>query len=322
MTSQSTAQGGEERDRPTGAPRRTVLLALADPDFATSLASAFAFHGFDAIVASTAAEALATTPAAVSPGPHSDTTPALVVMDLEQPDADGLVLCADLRFRLGPGVPILVCGGSDQRRDALLAFRLGADDFIAHPVEVDALIARAEVSLRHRPQVQTPTEEAPSQATQPAPVQLQPNQTYAPQRASAHMGRPRGARPVPLRPAMQSATPAQSSAISVGSLWLDPTHHRVGLGDQELKLSRSEYLLLSALMTRPDELLSRLDLARAVWGDQLASVGRPIDQHMYRLRSKLQVAASAAHVAPPAIVSVPGFGYRLLDADRSARASA
>ena len=107
----------------------------------------------------------------------------------------------------------------------------------------------------------------------------------------------------------------------VGDLALDMAHHRVMVGGEEVRLSRSEYLLLSALMSRPDELLSRLELARAVWGEQLAQIGRPIDQHMYRLRSKLQAAARKAGVPTPSIASVPGFGYRLLaepDAQRAA----
>jgi len=102
----------------------------------------------------------------------------------------------------------------------------------------------------------------------------------------------------------------------VGYVRLDHPHHRVTLAEREVRLSRSEFLLLAALMSRPDELLSRLDLARAVWGEQLAEVGRPIDQHMYRLRSKLQQAARDAGAPPPSIVSVPGFGYRLIAQER------
>src|SRR5688500_17425903 len=85
----------------------------------------------------------------------------------------------------------------------------------------------------------------------------------------------------------------------VGALEMDRTRHRITLGDQEVALSRSEFLLLAALMERPTEMLSRLSLAVAIWGERLAQSGRPVDQHLYRLRAKLARAAAAAGVPPP-----------------------
>jgi DNA-binding response OmpR family regulator len=265
---------------------RTVLLAVPEPDTAAVLEEAFAFHGYRAVRAPSGADALA----AAQDTQHR---PDLVVMDLSQPDVDGLILCADLRERVG--APIIVCGGSEEseRRESLLAFRLGADDFVCKPFDVEDVVARSEAAVRRA--------------------------------AGQHMSGPQGgehadaaALPTadivelaPVRPA-QRVPAGADAAVAVGALALDQAHHRVTVAGREVKLSRSEYLLLGALMSRPDELLSRLDLARAVWGEQLARVGRPIDQHMYRLRAKLQSAARAGGVEPPTIVSVPGFGYRLM----------
>jgi DNA-binding response OmpR family regulator len=282
-----------------GADRRSVLLVFGERDTATMLAEAYAFHGLEGVRVSNGAEALAWVQA------HR---PELIVMDLAQPDVDGLVLCADLRARAG--APIIVCGDAVQRREALLAFRLGADDFVPKPFDVDDLLARSEVALRRSARSNGQSTHsadghgAPPASTEAATHPASSIREDAVPGAETALG--------------ASSAPGSGDVSSVGALALDQTHHRVTVAGREVRLSRSEYLLLGALMGRPDELLSRLDLARAVWGEQLASVGRPIDQHMYRLRSKLQQAARAGGVRPPTIVSVPGFGYRLLAEESAA----
>lgn len=266
----------------SGEMERSVLLAVSEPDTAALLEQAFAFHGFAALRAANGAEALAALQRGEGAGPD------LLVVDLAQPDVDGLLLCADLRQRTA--APIIVCGTQDERREALLAFRLGADDFVAKPFDVDDVVARGEAAVRRAAGRATAT--ARGSAGEGNVVELRVG------------GTPVGGR---------SASGDAAAMVRVGDLALDQAHHRVLVGDRDVKLSRSEFLLLSALMARPDELLSRLDLALAVWGEQLARVGRPIDQHMYRLRAKLQTAAREAGVPAPTIVSVPGFGYRLVE---------
>ena len=263
---------------------RMVLVAVPEAETARVLSEAFAFHGLKAHAVSSGAEALAAVSA------EGEGRPELIVLDLAQPDADGLVLVGDLRARTR--APIIVCGEGEGKSAALLVFRLGADDYVAKPFDVDDVVARAEAALRR---VGEPHGEGGAGGRLSQGV----------------AGRQR---------ADEQTAPREGETIVVGDLALDPGHHRVAVGSEEVRLSRSEYLLLSALMGRPDELLSRLELARAVWGEQLAQVGRPIDQHMYRLRSKLQAAASKAGVAAPTIGSVPGFGYRLMEKGERAAA--
>ena len=269
MPSANSAPGHKER---------RILLAMSEPDAAALVEQALVFHGFAVTRAASGEETLAAMRS------DSGESPDLVLVDLAQPDMDGLILCVDLREKTA--APIIVCGTQDGRRESLLAFRLGADDFVAKPLDVDDLVARAEAALRR----------VGSSSTRPLD--------------GVEAGAGRGVEPE--RMTSRGSAGTTDGLVRAGDLALDQTHHRVMVGGQEVKLSRSEYLLLAALMSRPDELLSRLDLARAVWGEQLARVGRPIDQHMYRLRAKLQSAASAAGVPAPVIVSVPGFGYRLV----------
>ena len=104
---------------------------------------------------------------------------------------------------------------------------------------------------------------------------------------------------------------APPDEMRIGNLVVDRTRHRVTLGDGPVQLTPIEYRLLIALMSRPDEVLSREDLAQMVWGYQDASVGRTIDVHIRRLRVKL---SSNGHLPPP-IVSVRGFGYKITTDD-------
>src|SRR5687768_3287739 len=58
--------------------------------------------------------------------------PDLIIMELSLPDADGLVVCADLRMRIS--APIIVYTSRDSR-ERVLSLRLGADDAVAKPAD-------------------------------------------------------------------------------------------------------------------------------------------------------------------------------------------
>src|SRR3982751_4929265 len=87
---------------------------------------------------------------------------------------------------------------------------------------------------------------------------------------------------------------------------------------EHIQLTPTEYRLVSALASRPDEILSRDDLATLVWGYQDASSGRTIDVHIRRLRVKL----NSGPVPAPAIVAVRGFGYQVALEDTANGAAA
>jgi two-component system, OmpR family, response regulator MtrA len=114
------------------------------------------------------------------------------------------------------------------------------------------------------------------------------------------------------------ASPSPPDHIRVGELIIDRSRRRVTLGGEPIQLTPTEYRLVSALASRPDEILSRDDLATLVWGYQDASSGRTIDVHIRRLRVKL----SQGPVPAPAIVAVRGFGYKMAVEDSANGAAA
>ena len=75
--------------------------------------------------------------------------PDLILLDLVLPDVDGLVLCSLLKSMAD--VPIVVCTATSRRGDPVLALKLGADDFVRKPFDLDDLLARIEAVLRRAP---------------------------------------------------------------------------------------------------------------------------------------------------------------------------
>jgi DNA-binding response OmpR family regulator len=112
------------------------------------------------------------------------------------------------------------------------------------------------------------------------------------------------------RPTGPPAPPRIQDELRVGSLLIDTARRRVLLRDTPLALTPTEYRLLAALAAHPDVILSRDELGRQVWGYADAGNGRTIDVHVRRLRVKLGHASQRGPA--PSIVSVRGFGYKLV----------
>ena len=227
--------------------RARLLIIDDDSEAASSLAATLTVNGYEAFVAGNASTAKARL---------QELGPDLVIMDLILRDADGLMLCADIKNTIG--LPIIVCSATRRGHDRVLALRLGADDFMAKPFDIDELQARVAAVLRR-------------------------SRAIAPQMAD------------------------QLPPIRAGSLVVNRSRHVVAVGKQELQTTPTEYRLLCALASRPEGAFSREVLAQAVWGYDVAGVGRMIDVHVSRLKRKLRACAAKA----PKIVSVRGEGYKL-----------
>ena len=72
--------------------------------------------------------------------------PALIVLDLALPDADGLDLCRDLRAFTS--APILVLSARHTDRDKVMLLDAGADDYLVKPFSTAELRARVRALLR------------------------------------------------------------------------------------------------------------------------------------------------------------------------------
>jgi DNA-binding response OmpR family regulator len=75
--------------------------------------------------------------------------PVLFVLDVGLPGRDGFELARGLRARLDPGIIILT--GAGDLVDRVVGLEIGADDYVAKPVELPELAARIAAVLRRRP---------------------------------------------------------------------------------------------------------------------------------------------------------------------------
>jgi DNA-binding response OmpR family regulator len=95
-------------------------------------------------------------------------------------------------------------------------------------------------------------------------------------------------------------------AATVSGLRLDPLRHTIAAGDAEVSLTPTEFRVLATLAARPDAIVRRRDLVRAVWPEGAIVHDNTLDQYIARLRRKLRSAGSERE-----IVTAHGVGYRL-----------
>ncbi len=76
-------------------------------------------------------------------------TPDLVILDLNLPDTDGLVLCRELRgWEATRTVPILMLTARTAEADRVAGLDLGADDYLTKPFSLRELASRVAALLR------------------------------------------------------------------------------------------------------------------------------------------------------------------------------
>ena len=114
-----------------------ILIVEDDPTLRRILLDNLLFEGYRA-------EAVADGRSALNHVRSS--APDLVVLDLTLPDIDGLDLCPVLRQAGKVAIIILTARG--QKLDKLKGLKLGADDYITKPFDLQELLARISAVLR------------------------------------------------------------------------------------------------------------------------------------------------------------------------------
>ena len=107
-----------------------------------------------------------------------------------------------------------------------------------------------------------------------------------------------------IRAVLRRARGGHQPAIRVGALTVDPPSHRASLDGGTLPLTAMEFDVLELLMRRAGLVVSRDELARALYGREATGYDRAIDVHISNIRKKLGDRG-------PAIETVRGSGYLL-----------
>jgi two-component system OmpR family response regulator len=109
-----------------------------------------------------------------------------------------------------------------------------------------------------------------------------------------------------LRSLVRRGRPERPTVLSAGSLRLDPACREVRRGDQRIEVSAKEFALLEALMRRPGEVLTRLELIEQAWDFAYEIRSNIVDVYIRRLRRKLDEPFGTS-----SLETVRGVGYRL-----------
>ncbi len=100
----------------------------------------------------------------------------------------------------------------------------------------------------------------------------------------------------------------QTSVVKAGPLQIDLTWHKVTRGDEELKLTATEFNLLAYLAANRGRVLTHQSILEHVWGPEDVNHTEYLRVYMRQLRKKLE--DDPEH--PQIIVTEPGVGYRFL----------
>jgi two-component system alkaline phosphatase synthesis response regulator PhoP len=97
----------------------------------------------------------------------------------------------------------------------------------------------------------------------------------------------------------------ESESLMVGHLKIDLSKFQVNNGKKKLNLSPIEYKLLLFFVSNSNTVLSRTQIASAVWGNTTGATLRIIDTHISNLRKKIEVEPKN----PQMLTTIRGFGY-------------
>jgi len=115
----------------------TILVVEDETSIATFVAAYLRNAGYGVKTAATAQAALIQLASEV---------PALVILDLNLPDGDGVELCR--RIRKTSDIPILMLTARDEDIDKIIGLEVGADDYMTKPFNPRELVARVKSILR------------------------------------------------------------------------------------------------------------------------------------------------------------------------------
>ncbi|MFU8818507.1 MAG: response regulator transcription factor [Desulfurivibrio sp.] len=105
-----------------------------------------------------------------------------------------------------------------------------------------------------------------------------------------------------------AVTPAQAKqTLQAGNLEIDLRNQTVTIDGAEVYLTAKEFQLLTCLVERRNNLVTRDEIRKRLWSEsKIYSWSRVIDVHIQHLRQKIEQTPGK----PRHIITVPGRGYR------------
>lgn len=262
----------------------------------------------------------------------------LVICDLMLPGMPGEEVVAFIRAQ--SNVPILVISAKAEVVDRVSLLRQGVDDYLVKPFDLDELVARVEALLRRSALVnnaakgtesyaiENATEgvanHAASNATKSATncadetatsytannaTENTVNHTAKDTKKSTSINILRN----PSENAAESITNnaienAAESAITFGEWTLDENQRRFEVRGIPIRLTRTEFDIVMALMRHPRKVFTKRELYEAAWREESFVEEKAISTHISNIRTKLKATGTDSYIE-----TVWGIGFKLAD---------
>ncbi len=215
--------------------------------------------------------------------------PDLVILDIIMPGMDGYAVCREMRADIKlMDVPVLFLTAKIKDEDRITGFKVGADDYLSKPFNIDELILRVRAILRRAGR--TSWKAAGGDQVSRDSVELTPHARQVLEQ---------------IKSGTKSLEP--NRCMIVGDYVLDTRTYELYTPQRgKLRLTPVQYDLIYHLMSHPDQIFTPSRLLDEVW-DYPTDAGSPdlVRVHIKNLRERIEVDPSS----PNFIRTVPGYGY-------------
>lgn len=113
-----------------------------------------------------------------------------------------------------------------------------------------------------------------------------------------------------LRVITRRSSSEKQDLVRIADLTVNRETHEVRRAGKLVSLTKTEYVILDRLITRPGTVVSREALIDAVWGTQKDVESNTLDVFIWQLRSKIEAGGTKR-----LIQTIRGFGYALREGD-------
>lgn len=189
----------------------------------------------------------------------------LMVLDIMMGELSGFGLARILRKRTETAeTPIIFCTALDSEADKIKGLDIGADDYISKPFSLAEVMARVRSVLRRSKRSLT------TAATNESPA--------------------------------EEEAKTNDSVIRFETLVVNNCDKSCYIDNEEVQLTRKEFDILVLLLSNRGTILSREQIMKRVWSEEVVVLDRTIDVNITRLRKKLGIYGNH-------IITRTGYGY-------------
>lgn len=207
----------------------------------------------------------------------------LILLDVLLPQLNGMEVLR--RVRKHKDVPVIMVTARDAVMDKVAGLDAGADDYLTKPFAIEELFARIRVALKRS--------EAVRAASGVGGVGAGAGATGAGTAATS-----------PAGDSAKTSAALSPTALTVGSVALDPDRREVTVGGSPIVLTAREFDVLALLMAHAETVLTRERIAHEALGYEYVGDTNNVDVHIAHLRAKIEDAGGAR-----IIQTVRGVGY-------------